>query len=167
MTIIIGSMFGANLETILNKSISILVQTYLKMIFSHNAQVKREASSGFIEELVCDGFPTWGELLKSWQRHYLYGNFHFRATLLVLFADIAWGLVVTHWHLWVFKHIWFAEWARELVSMFSDICEYLNVLIVFTNLCMCTSPTKHWIGWQNKKRVRGEWDSFNDRCLLQ
>lgn len=167
MTIIIGSMFGVNLETILNNSISILVQTCLRRIFSRNAQVKREASSGFIEELGCDGFSTWGELLRTWQKHYLYGNSHFRATLLVLCADIAWGLVVTQWHLWVFKHIWFAERARELVSMFSNICEYLNVLIVFTNICMCTSPTKHCIGWQNKKRIRGEWDSSNDRDLLQ
>lgn len=160
MTIIIGRMFGVDLETFLNKSIYILVQTYLRKIYSHSAQVKREASS----ELVRGTYVWWFSCLRSYCKDDRGTNYMETFTLkqlLVLFADIAWGLVLTHWHLWVFKHIWFAELAQELIS-FSDICEYLYVLIVFINLCMCTSPRECWLTKQEcKKRVRQfQWQRF-------
>lgn len=62
MTIIIGIMFGVYLETFLNKSISILVQMYLRRIYSQSAQVKKEASSG----LIRGAYVWWLSCLRSY-----------------------------------------------------------------------------------------------------
>lgn len=51
-------MFGVDLETSFNKSISILSQTSLRRKYICNGEAKTEASRELVEELVYVGFPA-------------------------------------------------------------------------------------------------------------